>query len=135
VTAAHIDVIASRVIPAIERGSVVILDRYWWSTWVYGRFQRVSGRFLERLIQLENLAWNQISPAVVFLVTRSSRLPQTEHTLAQRRQLEAAYRRLANREAATRDICRIKNEKSLDDAFALVLRRVAPLFPHLAGRI
>src|SRR5713101_3899196 len=32
--AAHIDAIESRIFPALHAGKSIILDRFWWSTWV-----------------------------------------------------------------------------------------------------
>ena len=34
--AAHIDAITNVIRPSVESGALVLLDRYWWSTWVYG---------------------------------------------------------------------------------------------------
>src|SRR5437762_2697000 len=34
--AAHIDAIQRQILPALDAGSTVLLDRFWWSTWVYG---------------------------------------------------------------------------------------------------
>src|SRR5579863_3166654 len=34
--AAHLDVIESKIRPWIKDSINVVLDRYWWSTWVYG---------------------------------------------------------------------------------------------------
>ena len=34
--AAHLDAIEQRIVPALNEGRWVILDRFWWSTWAYG---------------------------------------------------------------------------------------------------
>src|SRR3990172_5906938 len=34
--AAHVDAIENRIIPALKAGRSVVLDRFWWSTEVYG---------------------------------------------------------------------------------------------------
>src|SRR5260370_20827938 len=34
-TAGHADVIENRILPVLSKGGNVVLDRYWWSTWVY----------------------------------------------------------------------------------------------------
>jgi len=36
--AAHIDAIESRFRKETQNGTTIVLDRFWWSTWVYGRF-------------------------------------------------------------------------------------------------
>ena len=34
-TAAHVDVIENEILPVLSKGTNVVLDRYWLSTWVY----------------------------------------------------------------------------------------------------
>src|SRR6266540_2942189 len=41
VTAAHIEVIEARIKPLIDAGVDVVLDRFWWSTWVYATVEGV----------------------------------------------------------------------------------------------
>jgi dTMP kinase len=98
-TAAHIETIQSRILPSLHAGRTVILDRFWWSTWVYGRASGVSGRFLAGLLEIEDLAWSGFQPNRVFLVTRSHRTRYAGER-NQRRRLSALYRSLARREAA-----------------------------------
>lgn len=72
--AAHLDSIAQSIAPEISSGNWVVLDRFWWSTWVYGRAAGVAPEVLDSLIQAEKLQWGQIIPSTVFLVERSSAL-------------------------------------------------------------
>src|SRR5271165_5569689 len=55
--AAHLDAIESVIVPILREGGNVILDRFWWSTWVYGTADRVSPRLLRLLIDAEKSAW------------------------------------------------------------------------------
>jgi dTMP kinase len=34
--AAHVDAIEGQILPALKAGRWIVLDRFWWSTWVYG---------------------------------------------------------------------------------------------------
>ena len=70
--AAHIDAIENRIIPAINAGRWIVLDRYWWSTWVYGGVLGISKRSLKAMIKLEQPHWKRIEPSVLFLVERES---------------------------------------------------------------
>jgi thymidylate kinase len=70
--AAHLDHIESRILPGLEQGAWYILDRFWWSTWVYGTVDRVSPAVLDKLIQAEQTAWKNTVPGVAFLVRRTS---------------------------------------------------------------
>jgi hypothetical protein len=51
-----------------------VLDRFWWSTWVYGRAAGVVPKVLDSLIEAEKLQWGQIVPSAVFLVERGAAL-------------------------------------------------------------
>src|ERR1044071_4273325 len=53
--AAHVDAIESKILPALKKGRTVVLDRFWWSTWVYGKVGGVSPKILRAMIQLERI--------------------------------------------------------------------------------
>src|SRR5579885_753088 len=48
--AAHLDAIEQIFSSALEGGEMVILDRFWWSTWVYGMVGGVQESVLEHLV-------------------------------------------------------------------------------------
>jgi dTMP kinase len=73
VTAAHIEVIRVRIQPALASGRTVLLDRYWWSTWVYATLEGVAQLFVNTLIQLELQAWELVRPNVLFLISGPTR--------------------------------------------------------------
>ena len=68
--AAHIDSIENLIIPTLRSGQNIVLDRFWWSTWVYGMVSGIRRRVLKAMIHLELEYWNSIFPTAVFLVTR-----------------------------------------------------------------
>ena len=69
--AAHIDLIESKILPAIQNGVTVVLDRYWWSTIVYGEHSGVDRDILDRLIQIEKKYWQGIKPYRIFFIHRT----------------------------------------------------------------
>jgi thymidylate kinase len=69
--AAHLDAITQTILPALNSGTWVVLDRFWWSTWVYGRAAGINPRILDSLIHAEKLLWGQFTPSVVFLIQRT----------------------------------------------------------------
>jgi dTMP kinase len=69
--ASHLDAIIHTILPAINCGTWIVLDRFWWSTWVYGRAAGIEPRILDSLISPEKLLWGQFTPSVVFLVQRT----------------------------------------------------------------
>ena len=68
--AAHLDAINNRILPAVANGSLVILDRYWWSTLVYGVVGGANRNVLRKLIAAEVAAWDWLKPQALFLVDR-----------------------------------------------------------------
>src|SRR5205809_615954 len=51
--AAHIDAIEEKILPALRADITVVLDRYWWSTWVYGITGGVPKSSLKTMLSLE----------------------------------------------------------------------------------
>ena len=68
--AAHLDAITQIILPAIDLGRWVVLDRFWWSTWVYGRAAGIDPKVLDSLVHTEKLQWGQCAPSVAFLIQR-----------------------------------------------------------------
>lgn len=112
--AAHIDEVSRAIFPALESGSHVILDRYWWSTWAYGLVSGVPKSFLEALRDLELGAWQGIEPAAIFCITRHSPLRETEE-LEVWVPLCQAYDELADAQARSQNVCKINNDGAIGD--------------------
>ncbi|CAG0957369.1 Thymidylate kinase [Anaerolineales bacterium] len=87
--AAHLDAIERTILPALRAGKVVLLDRYLWSTLVYGGISDVPAAMLQSMAMLELVAWQGVKPTTVFLMDR----PGTDSALV------AAYAALARRES------------------------------------
>jgi thymidylate kinase len=101
--AAHLDAITRTILPAINSGTWVVLDRFWWSTWVYGRAAAIEPRILDSLIGAEKLLWGQFTPSVVFLIQRTKPLgdkPVSDEFAI----LSDLYRELSISEAANYEI-------------------------------
>ena len=54
--AAHLDCISARILPSIFSGYHVVLDRYWWSTFVYGIAGGIDKSVLASMIEVEEAA-------------------------------------------------------------------------------
>jgi dTMP kinase len=83
--AAHLDHIETRILPVLARGEWFILDRFWWSTWVYGTLNHAPAGVLDKLVEAEQTAWGNTLPAAAFLVRRTSafRPEQTAGTFSE----------------------------------------------------
>ena len=72
--AAHIDILKSKIIPAIDNGHIVLLDRYWWSTIAYGEGDGIPSTMLYKIIEVEKEITDNISNKVFIYITRNDRI-------------------------------------------------------------
>ena len=120
--AAHVDAIETRIKPLLEDGQTVVLDRYWWSTFVYGLVGGVRIDALESMIKLERAVWKPVDPDGLFLILRKEPL-RGEHPEWYRWRQE--YLNLARTEATTQPIFLIDNDESLANAQERILESYA----------
>lgn len=118
--AAHIDEIEARIMPALEQGRHVILDRFWWSTLVYGATAGVDMLSLKAMTDLERMHWGTIHPAVVFLVRRNA--PFGKSLSLESNHLAKEYGKLAAREARKYKVTVIDNNGTLAETLDYILR-------------
>ncbi len=122
--AAHIDAVESRILTALKQGTAIILDRYWWSTWVYGRVNGVDLKALKAMIRLERTVWGTVKPTAIFLIQRR---PQPESAeLMNHEQLYAEYLKLATRSPLINQVEIIENDKTINDALDQIVSTVTP---------
>jgi len=114
--AAHADAIESRIIPVLKSGVTVVLDRFWWSTWVYGKAYGVHENSLKAMIRAERIAWRSIKPAAIFLISRDVSQSSGTHI-----RLTAEYTKLAEREARRTHVYHIGNNAAADEALARIV--------------
>jgi thymidylate kinase len=119
--AAHIDAIDRQILPALKRGQTVLLDRYWWSNWVYGLVGGCERPRLRALIDAERAAWGKTQPALAILLRRPSPINRTED-LPYWRQLAAEYSRLAGRESRLHPVSVIDNIGSQEETLDAIRR-------------
>ena len=123
VTAAHVEVIESRIKPLITSGCDVVLDRYWWSTWVYATVQGVSESFRDRLIKIETLVWAKIRPNIIFLVLRNTPLLHQSFNDRWPETLNH-YKQLFALQKDDQTIQVITNEGTVEEAFRTVIANI-----------
>ena len=126
--AAHIDAVEEHILPALRVGSWIVLDRFWWSTWVYGGGFGVSERSLKAMIELEQLHWGQFKPDVLFLVERES----TDSDVGD--ELRDRYRALAKREQIHSRVVTLHNDSSVEHALDKAWNTIIPAVRRLAER-
>ena len=116
--AAHVDAIERDILPALRAGTWVVLERFWWSTWVYGAAYGVPERSLETMIELEQLHWERFRPDVLFLLERERRTPDDRSRIE--KQILKRYRELADRERLNLHVVPLDNDTSVEDALDAV---------------
>lgn len=121
--AAHLDTIESRIAPALERRTSVILDKFWWSTWVYGMLNSVPETVLSLLAEAERETWNRHLPDCVFLVRTPEPRGRRISGLNWAR-LRELYETIAGRERGGQRVAVIDNSRSEQDAIAEVLLHI-----------
>jgi thymidylate kinase len=117
--AAHLDAIETKILPLLENGTWVILDRFWWSTFVYGIADGVDRQVLQGLIDAEKLLWAEWAPQILFYVTRDT--PLRDEPAEKWQRWIQLYRELLTSEAGHYPIRVIENDNSLETAVSRVL--------------
>ncbi|HEV3456480.1 MAG TPA: nucleotide kinase domain-containing protein [Thermoanaerobaculia bacterium] len=122
--AAHLDAIERRILPALQAGVDVVLDRYWWSTWVYGVVAGIDRRVLEALIEVERTCWGKVKPEAVFLIRRETPIDRSDAMpfwLALCRE----YDSLAGREEGRYPVFTIDNSATVTEALGAIRGKLA----------
>jgi len=112
--AAHIDCIEREILPALRAGRIVLLDRYWWSTLVYGVVNGVPEKILQHMIKLESKSWQGVIPDIIFMISRSEpyRVELDSNVWTK---VKKEYRHLARRESKKVQVQNLVNECSIGD--------------------
>ena len=132
--AAHVNAIEGHILPALRAGTWIVLDRFWWSTWVYGAAFGVPERSLEAMIDLEQLHWGQVRPDILFLLDRQNH-PQGDSE-GLRGKVLGGYRELANREQLHSRVVTLRNDSSVEDALDAAWEAITPITRRLIdGRV
>jgi dTMP kinase len=117
--AAHIDAIENRIKPLVADGTTVVLDRFWWSTYVYGLVGGVPRSVLDGMIALERSVWYPLQPDRLFVISRNAPLrPEPPELWPQWRE---AYSNLTEQEAGVYPVIAVLNEAAINDARERIL--------------
>jgi len=117
--AAHIDVIETKILPTLRQGTNIVLDRFWWSTWVYGVVAGASPASLKAMIDVEHVHWGAIRPAMAFLVLRTK--GRSDDVAAERLKRIEEYRSLAAIERNDYPVRTISNDGTVRAALKKIL--------------
>ncbi len=117
--AAHLDAIESKILPALRTGRSVVLDRFWWSTWVYGKVSGANRQILKRMIEMERIFWEGVRPTMVFLIQREA--PFGDQLTQHWRRVSAEYTKLAARESGRYPVLCMENDGTIDETLSEIV--------------
>lgn len=108
--ASHIDLIQRQLMPLSNSKCIVLLDRFWWSTYVYGLAGGVETNIIQSIIAPELLYWTDINIRKIFLVERNKK--KKDYELKKENIIIDEYRKLAEKELKCE---KIDNDKNLEE--------------------
>jgi len=117
--ASHIDAIESEIIPELRAGNSIVLDRFWWSTIVYGSVYGANSDSLNKLIEIEKTHWAEFQPACIFYLKRQNSLKPS--AVAHWDELLEAYEKLVLQESESSRVEIISNEPLPQDTLAQII--------------
>lgn len=118
--AAHIDTIDRQIMPALRQGKTVLLDRFWWSAWVYGLIGGCNRHTLRALVEAERATWSHVRPTLAVLLRRASPIDRDD-PLPYWRRLASEYDRVAEREGRAYPVAVIENSGRLEEVLAMII--------------
>lgn len=116
--AAHLDTIETRIKPLLNQGTTVVLDRFWWSTLVYGSVAGIDQATLRHLIAAENTVWHPHVPSSLILLDRESSL--RSEAVADWEKLKVAYTSLAEQEQNCFPVHKVCNDGEPNDTLTTI---------------
>jgi dTMP kinase len=123
--AAHVDSIVNNILPELERGNLVVLDRYWWSTVAYGVAMGIPYHIIKLMISIEKNYWKGITPDILYLVNRKEIFnPSSPYDL----QLTKVYSQLVNKEKNRYTINVIDNDYDLQQVIDPIINEIENIF-------
>ena len=124
--AAHLDAIERRIGPLLPDGEHVLLDRFWWSTWVYGVVGGASIEVLKALIEAERIHWGCLQPSLVVLIDRDEPINRADDMNVWGR-IRSEYLALATKENAFYPVQVVRNTSAVENTVKCLLDLALPL--------
>lgn len=94
--ASHIDLIHRKLRKLCNNRCIVLLDRYWWSTYAYGLANGLNADIVQAIIEPELIFWEKIRVNKIFLIERQNR--ERDYKEAKENKIVSAYHELVSKE-------------------------------------
>ena len=115
--ASHIDIIKRKIINSSNE--LIIMDRFWWSTYVYGLAGGIQIEEVKAILKPELIQWKNIKVNKIFLIEREDR--NKEYEISKDILIISNYRALA---AMEKNCKIIYNNGSLEDVLTQILDEI-----------
>ena len=118
--AAHIDMIQREIVSLSKSSNIILMDRFWWSTYAYGLVGTLGGEeIVQAILTPELMCWKSISIKKIFLLERENR--EREYEADKDAAIVHNYRELAKGEPKCRTI---SNNGRLDETIAKIYESI-----------
>ena len=125
--AAHIDSINNEIIPSLERGDIIFLDRYWWSTYVYGKIYGVEESVLKQMINIEKHFWRNYLPSTLFLIKSPKEPYKLGLDIKLWEKIVSEYNSLSQFECKFYPVEAILNSQSIDLSLNKIMKSITEI--------
>lgn len=115
--AAHIDLWLNYINDAVANGVIIMLDRFWWSTYAYGKHNSLTQANLIRLIDIEKSCYNNDDVSHFFYITRENSKDHNEC-------LNNYYLELTQMKEHIQKTTIVKNDFAIEFAFQTIFNHI-----------
>lgn len=117
--ASHIDLIQGKLKQLISKPCIVLLDRFWWSTYVYGLAGNLDKNMIQAILEPELIHWKDFNVRKVFLVERENR--ERDYEEEKDKRIVELYRDLAIK---TTNSIIINNDGSIEETVKEIYKNI-----------
>ena len=125
--AAHVDNIRRKFQVWFKNGDYLILDRFWWSTYAYGRLT-LTKRQVWKIVDAERQFWVGVPKPVFIYMTRPSSFKPGELNKKRFDKLKKLYQEVVNSEKSTgAKVHIVVNGRTKEETFKSILKSLGLL--------
>ena len=117
--ASHIDLIQRKLEKLSTERCIILLDRFWWSTYVYGLAGGLDSNIVQTILEPELIYWKNINIKKIFLLERGNR--ERDYDEEKDKIIVGLYRELASKDAKS---VIISNDGSIEEALSKIYNSI-----------
>jgi dTMP kinase len=117
--AAHIDLIQRKLMEEYSSSKIIMMDRFWWSTYAYGLSGELESDVVSSILSPELIYWEKINVNKIFLIERKAR--EKDYDTDKDVLIMQNYRELARKEPKCQII---NNDGSLEETINMIFNKI-----------